>query len=270
MSKSACWMRCGLVSSWSSGWKIDERTGWHAEFQAHPELRRHRLQRLADAARLPHRAGDARDGHRRPDRRGARPRQRQRPDRCRRPRRRPGRQLLQRHAQLPAEVFVRAVNAHLPDDVVDPRRRGSAAGVRRQPRRRCGSCTATSSTTARCPTRSCAATAATAATRSTRRRWPGRPSRSAAGTTSTASRPSGRTACRACGRSRTSAVNRVGEYIWIDVEADGFLYNMVRAIAGTLINVGRGYWPESSRSPRSCTPRTATRPGRRRRRRGCS
>jgi tRNA pseudouridine38-40 synthase len=40
-------------------------------------------------------------------------------------------------------------------------------------------------------------------------------------------------------------VNRVGDYIWIDVEADGFLYNMVRAIAGTLINVGRGYWPES-------------------------
>jgi tRNA pseudouridine38-40 synthase len=29
------------------------------------------------------------------------------------------------------------------------------------------------------------------------------------------------------------------------VEADGFLYNMVRAIAGTLIDVGRGYWPES-------------------------
>jgi tRNA pseudouridine38-40 synthase len=28
------------------------------------------------------------------------------------------------------------------------------------------------------------------------------------------------------------------------VEADGFLYNMVRAIAGTLINVGRGHWPE--------------------------
>lgn len=39
------------------------------------------------------------------------------------------------------------------------------------------------------------------------------------------------------------AVSRVGEYIWIDVEADGFLYNMVRAIAGTLMNVGRGYWP---------------------------
>jgi len=40
-----------------------------------------------------------------------------------------------------------------------------------------------------------------------------------------------------------NAVNRASEYIWIDVEADGFLYNMVRAIAGTLINVGRGYWP---------------------------
>jgi len=41
------------------------------------------------------------------------------------------------------------------------------------------------------------------------------------------------------------AVNRAGEYIWIDVEADGFLYNMVRALAGTLINVGRGFWPEA-------------------------
>jgi tRNA pseudouridine38-40 synthase len=39
------------------------------------------------------------------------------------------------------------------------------------------------------------------------------------------------------------AVNRFGDWIWLDVEADGFLYNMVRAIAGTLMNVGRGYWP---------------------------
>jgi tRNA pseudouridine38-40 synthase len=39
------------------------------------------------------------------------------------------------------------------------------------------------------------------------------------------------------------AVNRRAHCIWLDVEADGFLYNMVRAIAGTLINVGRGYWP---------------------------
>jgi len=39
-------------------------------------------------------------------------------------------------------------------------------------------------------------------------------------------------------------VSRFGDWIWIDLEADGFLYNMVRAIAGTLMNVGRGYWPE--------------------------
>jgi tRNA pseudouridine38-40 synthase len=40
------------------------------------------------------------------------------------------------------------------------------------------------------------------------------------------------------------AVSRLGEWTWLDVEADGFLYNMVRSIAGTLMNVGRGYWPE--------------------------
>jgi tRNA pseudouridine38-40 synthase len=41
------------------------------------------------------------------------------------------------------------------------------------------------------------------------------------------------------------SVNRLADWVWIDVEADGFLYNMVRAMAGTLINVGRGYWPAS-------------------------
>ncbi len=41
------------------------------------------------------------------------------------------------------------------------------------------------------------------------------------------------------------SVNRFGEFIWIDVEADGFLYNMVRAIAGSLVQVGRGFWPET-------------------------
>lgn len=38
-------------------------------------------------------------------------------------------------------------------------------------------------------------------------------------------------------------VNRAGHFIWIDVEANGFLYNMVRSITGTLVNIGRGYWP---------------------------
>jgi tRNA pseudouridine38-40 synthase len=41
------------------------------------------------------------------------------------------------------------------------------------------------------------------------------------------------------------ALNRFGDFLWLDVEADGFLYNMVRAIVGTLINVGRGFWPEA-------------------------
>jgi tRNA pseudouridine38-40 synthase len=41
------------------------------------------------------------------------------------------------------------------------------------------------------------------------------------------------------------SVNRFGEFIWIDVEADGFLYNMVRAIAGSLVQIGRGFWPET-------------------------
>jgi tRNA pseudouridine38-40 synthase len=38
-------------------------------------------------------------------------------------------------------------------------------------------------------------------------------------------------------------VCRADQYLWLDVEANGFLYNMVRAITGTLVNVGRGYWP---------------------------
>ncbi len=40
-------------------------------------------------------------------------------------------------------------------------------------------------------------------------------------------------------------VIRSDELVWIEVEADGFLYNMVRAIAGTLSWVGSGKRPES-------------------------
>ncbi len=39
-------------------------------------------------------------------------------------------------------------------------------------------------------------------------------------------------------------ISRCGDWLWIDVEADGFLYNMVRSIVGTLVNVGRAYWPK--------------------------
>jgi tRNA pseudouridine38-40 synthase len=36
-----------------------------------------------------------------------------------------------------------------------------------------------------------------------------------------------------------------GDFITIEVESNGFLYNMVRAIVGTLVEVGRGKQPES-------------------------
>ncbi|MFO0888762.1 MAG: tRNA pseudouridine(38-40) synthase TruA [Isosphaeraceae bacterium] len=41
------------------------------------------------------------------------------------------------------------------------------------------------------------------------------------------------------------AVTRVDSQVWVEVEADGFLYNMVRAITGTLARVGSGKRPES-------------------------
>jgi tRNA pseudouridine38-40 synthase len=40
-------------------------------------------------------------------------------------------------------------------------------------------------------------------------------------------------------------VSRNDDLVWLEVEADGFLYNMVRAIAGTLSWVGSGKRPES-------------------------
>ena len=42
-----------------------------------------------------------------------------------------------------------------------------------------------------------------------------------------------------------SQTNDPGEFICLEIEADGFLYNMVRTITGTLINVGRGTWDVS-------------------------
>ena len=98
---------------------------------------------------------------------------------------------------------------------------------------------------ARCRARSCAAIAAKASIRSTYRPWPG-PSRVLLGRHDfrcfETEWPNRLTSVRTITH---LSVNRVGEYIWLDVEADGFLYNMVRAIAGTLMNVGRGFWPET-------------------------
>ena len=36
------------------------------------------------------------------------------------------------------------------------------------------------------------------------------------------------------------------DLIYIDIEADGFLYNMARNIVGTLIEIGRGRFPAGS------------------------
>lgn len=41
-------------------------------------------------------------------------------------------------------------------------------------------------------------------------------------------------------------ISRDKDFIHIDIEADGFLYNMVRNIAGTLIEIGRGKLPRGS------------------------
>jgi tRNA pseudouridine38-40 synthase len=42
------------------------------------------------------------------------------------------------------------------------------------------------------------------------------------------------------------AMLREMSLITIDIEADGFLYNMVRTITGTLIEIGRGRFPKGS------------------------
>jgi tRNA pseudouridine38-40 synthase len=42
------------------------------------------------------------------------------------------------------------------------------------------------------------------------------------------------------------SVRKTGGLIEIDIEANGFLYNMARSIAGTLIEIGRGKFPPGS------------------------
>ncbi len=52
-----------------------------------------------------------------------------------------------------------------------------------------------------------------------------------------------------------------GEWIYIDVEADGFLYNMVRNIVGTVVEVGRARWkPEKITEILEAKDRTAAGP----------
>ncbi len=47
-------------------------------------------------------------------------------------------------------------------------------------------------------------------------------------------------------RIKKLSIKKEAVLIRIDIEADGFLYNMVRNIAGTLIEIGRGRFPEGS------------------------
>ena len=57
------------------------------------------------------------------------------------------------------------------------------------------------------------------------------------------------------------AVEQDGDIIKISVAADGFLYNMVRNIVGTLVEIGRGRWqPESIRNILAAKDRTAAGP----------
>ncbi len=48
------------------------------------------------------------------------------------------------------------------------------------------------------------------------------------------------------------------KWIYVNVEGDGFLYNMVRNIVGTLVEIGRGKWkPEKMREIIKARDRTA-------------
>jgi len=52
-----------------------------------------------------------------------------------------------------------------------------------------------------------------------------------------------------------------GNWVYVDAEGDGFLYNMVRNIVGTLVEIGRGKWkPEKMQDIIKACDRTAAGP----------
>ena len=170
--------------------------------------------------------------------------ERQRPDRRRGPRAGAGRPFLHGVAALDRD-FVQALNAMLPRDVrvLDARR--DAPVVPRHARREVEAVSLRDRQRRRSPARSSSGTAGTSPSRSTSTRWTAPRDASWAATTSAASRPTGPTGPAASGRSSTSPSIARGDSVTIEVEADGFLYNMVRSIAGTLVLVGTGKRPEA-------------------------
>jgi len=56
-------------------------------------------------------------------------------------------------------------------------------------------------------------------------------------------------------------VEKEDKWVYIDIEADRFLYNMVRNIVGTLVEIGRGRWqPEKIQEIIKACDRTAAGP----------
>jgi tRNA pseudouridine38-40 synthase len=56
-------------------------------------------------------------------------------------------------------------------------------------------------------------------------------------------------------------VTQEDKWVYIDIEADRFLYNMVRNIVGTLVEIGRGKWkPEKINEILEAKNRTAAGP----------
>ena len=45
---------------------------------------------------------------------------------------------------------------------------------------------------------------------------------------------------------RNASVTRDGDMVYFTVEADGFLYNMVRIMVGTLLRIAQGKFPPDS------------------------
>jgi len=76
-------------------------------------------------------------------------------------------------------------------------------------------------------------------------RWPNRPTSVRTIEELTVKRTTGWPIWSEMGSCPATTDDPTGSFITLDVVADGFLYNMVRSITGTLLEVGRGKWSAS-------------------------